>query len=126
VDISLYIAAFFADLRVQAFLWLIAVHLLLRIAASIKAGVFRWKELAAFYRESIVPYTIGALALYLAAKNIPPAVLGSYADIVGEAAFTIAWLFLIATIIADIISAMKALGYPIPGRPEAPEPPSRE
>ncbi len=115
-QIETWIAAFFADLRVQAFIWLVIVHLLLKVADAIRTATFDFRILAAFYRERIVPYVVGALALYLASRNIPAQVVGPYANVVGEGMFTVAWLFLVANILADIIAALKSLGYPIPGR----------
>lgn len=115
-QIGEWVKAFFADLRVQAFIWLVVLHLLLKVADAIRTATFDFRLLALFYRERIVPYVVGALAMYLASKNIPAAVLGPYANIVGEGMFTIAWLFLIANIVADIIAALKSLGYPLPDK----------
>lgn len=113
-QIETWVEQFFADLRVQAFIWLVIVHLLLKVADAIRTATFDFRILALFYRERVVPYVVGALAIYLASKNVPAAVVGPYANIVSEGMFTIAWLFLIANIIADIVAALKALGYPIP------------
>jgi hypothetical protein len=120
VDIGVLVKAFWSDLRVQALVWLIVVHTLIRIAAAIKAAEFDWTRVADFYRQRIVPYTLGALAMYLASRYIPAAPLGPYADLVGEAMFSLAWLFLVAAIVADLVDALKAMGYPVPGK----EPPN--
>lgn len=103
---------FFADARVRAIVALIALDVLLGIAAALKSGEFDWQKIARFYQSNVVPYVLGYLAFYLAAKVIiDPTVLGDWADIVGESAITVAWAAILASLGNSILGHIKKLGW---------------
>lgn len=114
LELLVYVRAFFSDARVLTILGLILLDVVLAIAAAIKAGVFEWGRLGEFYRTMVLPYLLGYLAFYLAAKLIATEWMGGYAYLVGETVIMIAWLALVANLVADVLRSAKALGYGFP------------
>jgi len=106
------VIAFFTDPRVKAIGALIIMDVLLGVAAALKAGDFDFKKVGSFYQTNVLPYILGYLAFYIGTKIIvdPAAILGEWSHIVGEAAISIAWAAIIASLGGSIWSNVKKLG----------------
>lgn len=105
------VLAFFADPFVKAVLGLIVLDFLLGVAAALKNREFDFAKLADFYVTNVIPYVLGYLAFYIATHLIvDPAILGDWADLVGEVAIKVAWLAIVGTLGNSIINNMKKLG----------------
>ena len=106
------VIAFFTDPRVQAIGALIIMDVVLGVAAALKAGDFDFKKVADFYQTNVVPYILGYLAFYIGTKIIvdPAAILGEWSHIVGEAAISVAWAAIIASLGGSIVANIKKLG----------------
>jgi hypothetical protein len=63
----------------------------------------------------VVPYILGYLAFYVGTKIIvDPTILGEWANIVGEAAISVAWAAIIASLGGSIVANVKKLGLEPP------------
>ena len=114
------INAFFADARVQAVFWLCIFEVGTAVIAAIKLGIFDIHRLANFWRSRVVPYMLGCLLLYAVTRNLPTGVLGPYAVFVDEGLFSVAWLTLIYTLLADAWVHLRVIGYGLPDGPGEP------
>jgi len=106
------VVAFFADPRVQAIGALIIMDVILAIAAALKSKEFDFKKVGEFYQTNVIPYVLGYLAFYVGTKLIvdPAAILGEWSHVVGEAAISIAWAAIIASLGGSIVASLKKLG----------------
>jgi len=106
------VIAFFTDPRVQAIGALIIMDVLLGVAAALKSREFDFEKVADFYQTNVVPYILGYLALYVGTKLIvdPAAILGEWSHIVGEAAISVAWAAIIASLGGSIWANVKKMG----------------
>jgi len=109
------VKSFFQDARVMAVLGLIVLDVLLAIAAAIKAKTFEWRKMGEFYQTMVLPYILGYLAFYLFVTYFVKdwALLGPYADQVGEGVLIVAWLALVGNLVGDVVKSAKALAYKI-------------
>ena len=105
------VLAFFADPFVRAIIGLVVLDFLLGVASALRTREFDLARLADFYTSNVLPYILGYLAFYIATKLIvDPAVLGDWANIVGEGAIKVAWAAIVATLGKSIYENIKKLG----------------
>jgi len=110
-----YITDFFRDPRVLAILGLIFLDIVLGIARAIRHKEFNFRQVGDFYLTMILPYIIGYLAFYLAAKIIvSPELLGPMAVLVGEGMITVAWLAIVLALGGSIVENARGMGYQVP------------
>ena len=106
---------FFGDPRVKTIVGLIFLDVVLGVGVAIKNKRFSWAILADFYRTNVLPYVIGYLGFYLAAKIMVADLLGEFGYIIGEGMVVLAWGAPIGNlVIGSIIPNVKALGYKVP------------
>jgi tellurite resistance protein TehA-like permease len=101
-------------------LGLILLQVILAVADALKSKTFEWKKLADFYQVLVLPYILGWLALTFAVRIISADLLGTYAVIVGDGVPGLAWLVLVASLGARIVTTIKSLyGSLMPFTPPA-------
>lgn len=105
--------------QITALLALIVVQVLLAVALAVRQKVFDWKLLADFYRTRVVPMLIGWLAFVILVKFATTEILGpTYGVIAGDGVSWAAWLAVVASLGARIITDAKDLyGELIPFKP---------
>ncbi len=96
---------------------LIIIDIVLAIAAALRGGKFDFAKLAAFYKTMILPYVLGYIVLYVVITFVIPAdQLGAIGDPVNEAAVTVAWSFLLLTLLKSITANFNRMYRP--GEPQ--------
>ena len=104
------VVAFFTSWQVKTLLGLILIDVVLGVAAALKEGVFDWRRLGQFYSSNVLPYVLGYLAFYVAVGFIiPPEALADLGEPVNEAAVTLAWGVLVATLVGSILGNFNKL-----------------
>ena len=89
-------------------LGLILLQIILAVALALKQGKFEWRKLADFYRALVLPYILGWLALVIGARLISTELLGTqYQMIVGDSVTWLAWLAVVASLGARILSTAQ-------------------
>lgn len=113
VDIGQVLALVFTDTLIKqllSFLGLIILQLALAVALSIKKNLFEWSKLADFYKTLVLPYVIGWMAFIVVARLITADLLGpTYQVIVGDGVTWLAWLAVVTSLGARIVSTVKEL-----------------
>ena len=116
-----YITDFFRDPRVLAILGLIMLDILLGVARAIRQKEFNFRQVGDFYLTMILPYVLGYLAFYLAAKIIvSPELLGPMAVLIGEGMITVAWLAIVLALGGSTVENARGMGYQMPDQGPGP------
>lgn len=105
--------------QITALLALVVVQVLLAVALAVRQKKFEWKLLADFYRSRVVPMLIGWLAFVILVKFATSEILGpTYGVIAGDGVSWAAWLAVVASLGARIITDTKELyGELMPFKP---------
>jgi hypothetical protein len=104
------LVSFVTSWQVAVIFGLIVLDLLLGVASALKTGTFELGKLADFYKTNVIPYLLGYLAFYIVIGYIiPPDSLGDIGEPVNEAAVTLTWITLVASLVSSIAANFKAL-----------------
>ena len=106
-----WVEGFFADGRVSTIVGLILLDVALAVATAIRQGEFEARKLGQFFRTMVVPYVIGYLGVYGAARFMDGRWLGPFAEALGAGFAWAAWLALVANLAADILGHAREMGY---------------
>lgn len=110
-EIGDLVLAFFSDPFVRALIGLIVLDFVLGIAAAFRTRTFDLAKMADFYTTNVIPFVLGYAAFYVATKLIiDPAILGDWANVVGEGAIKVAWVAIVGTLGKSIYENVKKLG----------------
>lgn len=102
--------AFLTSWQVKTLVGLIVLDLLLGVAAALRTNTFDFGKLADFYKTNVIPYILGYLAFYVVISYVIPAdSLGDIGEPVNEAAVTLAWATLVASLVNSIAKNFAAL-----------------
>ncbi len=105
--------------QITALLALVVVQVLLAVALAVRQKVFDWRLLADFYRSRVLPMLIGWLGFVILVKFATAEILGpTYGVMAGDGVSWAAWLAVVASLGARIITDAKDLyGELIPFKP---------
>jgi hypothetical protein len=100
---------------------LIVLDVMLGVASGLKSGTFQWRQLADFYKQSVVPGLMGWIGLTIATYLVMPSLLGASADVLSQVTATVAWGTVVATLLSSIVkSATELYSLKLPTTPPVP------